>query len=75
MRKAYKLGCELGLTLAISMLAATAAQAQSAPDETAVDNGDGIQDIVVTAQRKSESLSAQRSRSTLCRGSLWRRPG
>jgi iron complex outermembrane recepter protein len=55
MRKAYKLGCELGLTLAISMLAATAAQAQSAPDESAVDNGDGIQDIVVTAQRKSES--------------------
>jgi iron complex outermembrane recepter protein len=55
MRKAYKLGCELGLTLAISMLAATVAQAQSAPDETAVDNGDGIQDIVVTAQRKSES--------------------
>jgi iron complex outermembrane recepter protein len=55
MRNAYKLGCELGLTLAISMLAATAAQAQTAPDETAADNGDGIQDIVVTAQRKSES--------------------
>lgn len=55
MRKAYKLGCELGLTLAISILAAKAAQAQSAPNETAVDNGGGIQDIVVTAQRKSES--------------------
>jgi iron complex outermembrane recepter protein len=55
MRKAYKLGCELGLTLAISMLAATAAQAQAATDESATDNGDGIQDIVVTAQRKSES--------------------
>jgi iron complex outermembrane receptor protein len=54
MRKAYKFSCELGLTLAISMLAATTAQAQSTPGDAANNDG-GIQDIVVTAQRKSES--------------------
>jgi iron complex outermembrane recepter protein len=55
MRKAHRLGFELGMALAISMTAAAAAQAQSAPSDPAANDSAGIQDIVVTAQRKSES--------------------
>jgi iron complex outermembrane recepter protein len=59
MKKAQKLGCELGAAMAIAMLATSVAHAQAAANETAgdaaVDSGSGIQDIVVTAQRKSES--------------------